>query len=306
MNVEHTRRERYSAYAARLKERFQSGCLAQLQPLNQWVVWRAEVDSEGKQKKAPYNPNARNAYASVKIPKSWATLDQALTALESGRYSGIGFMITPPLVFIDLDHCVSRETGTITDPKAQEIVQQMNSYTEISPSGTGLHLLAYGTLPGKNIHTAIEMYGKDRFTTVTTKHLEGIPTTIEARQEALNDLYSRYAPPLPQPPIQNTRGGVGMENSHVELPPEAKRDQGLQRLLSGDITGYQSQSSADFVLIMKLLHWTGDDIALTRQLFLNSPLGKREKAQRPTGEVTYVDMTIQNVLRKRRNPPQRR
>lgn len=90
------------------------------------------------------------------------------------------------------------------------------------------------------------------------------------------------------------------------LPPEAANDETLKRLLSGDMTGYESQSSADFVLIMKLLHWTGDDIALTRQLFLASPLGKREKATRPTGEITYVDMTINNVLRKRRNPPMKR
>jgi primase-polymerase (primpol)-like protein len=72
------------------------------------------------------------------------------------------------------------------------------------------------------------------------------------------------------------------------------------------MTGYSSQSSADFVLIMKLLHWTGDATDLTRQLFLSSPLGQREKATRPTGDSTYVDMTINNVIRKRSNPPQRR
>ncbi|MHB8598379.1 MAG: phage NrS-1 polymerase family protein [Ktedonobacteraceae bacterium] len=216
-------------------------------------------------------------------------------------------MITPPFVFIDLDHCVTKETGRITDPKAQEIVQHINSYTEVSPSGTGLHLLAYGTLPGKNIHTAIEMYGKDRFTTITTRHVEGTPTTIEHQQAALADLYSRYAPPiLPQPPIQNTRGGVERGNMLNELPAEAANDPLLQRLLRGDMTGYETQSSADFVLIMKLLHWTGDDRVLTRQLFLHSPFGQREKATRRTGETTYVDMTITNVLRKRRNPPMKR
>jgi primase-polymerase (primpol)-like protein len=72
------------------------------------------------------------------------------------------------------------------------------------------------------------------------------------------------------------------------------------------MTGFASQSSADFVLIMKLLHWTGDDISLTRRMFLESPLGRREKAERPTGDTTYVDMTITNALRKRRNPPMRR
>src|SRR5713226_1538834 len=130
---EQTRQERFTSYAAILRERFQSGLLAELQSLPQWVVWRAELDGEGKQKKAPYNPNHRNVYASVKIPKSWGTLDTALPTLASGLYSGIGFMITSPLVFIDLDHSVSKQTGEITDQRAREIVQAVNSYTEISP-----------------------------------------------------------------------------------------------------------------------------------------------------------------------------
>src|SRR5205085_12031685 len=101
--------------------------------------------------------------------------------------------------------------------------------------------------------------------------------------------------------------GVGSGSVLTELPPEAANDAKLQRLLAGDMSAYgNDQSRADFVLVMKLLHWTGDNISLTRDLFLQSPLGQRAKAERPTGEKTYVDMTIQNVLKKRRNPPQRR
>ena len=154
-------------------------------------------------------------------------------------------------------------------------------------------------------YTDIEMYGQERFTTITTDHLTETPLTIERRQDALAALYQRFAP-VRENEIQNTRVGVGSGNALTELPPEAAKDAALQRLLQGDMTGYPFQSSADFVLIMKLLHWTGDDKALTRQLFLSSPLGKREKAQRKTGETTYVDMTIQNVIKKRRNPPMRR
>lgn len=304
---EHNRQERFAAYAAYLQERFNAGILTELQGLPQWVVWRQEVDREGKPKKAPYNPKAKSAYASVKVPHSWGSLDQALSALATGIYSGIGFMITPPLVFFDLDHCVSKEMSEVTDQRAAEIVTAINSYTEISPSGTGLHVLAYGALPGKSIHTEIELYGSDRFTTITTKHIATIPRTIEHRQEEINDLYYRFAPPPLSPSLsQNTRVGEA-SNQHLQgLPKEAASDALLQRLLRGDIAGYKSQSSADFVLIMKLLHWTGDDIPLTRRLFLESPLGKREKAERPTGETTYVDMTINNCLRKRRNPPMRR
>ena len=182
-----SRREQVIAYTEMLRERFRRGVLAELQPLNQWVVWRGEIE-DGKRKKVPYNPNYRLARASVKIPKSWGTLEQALTALESGEYSGIGFVITPPLVMIDLDHSFDRATHTITDPKAAELVQTLHSYTEASPSN-GLHILAYAEKPIKSLHKEIEMYSQDRFTTITTDHIPGTPTTIENRTDAIEALY---------------------------------------------------------------------------------------------------------------------
>src|SRR5215472_14064425 len=116
MLPENQRQERFTTYAHRLKERFSSGILTELQPLHQWVVWKGELE-EGKQKKVPYNPNYHLIRASVKIPKSWGTLDRALQMLETGNYSGIGFMITPPLVMVDLDRSFERQTRTITDPQ---------------------------------------------------------------------------------------------------------------------------------------------------------------------------------------------
>src|SRR5713226_1815851 len=122
MTPEHQRRERFTAYAHILKERFNAGMLSQLQGLPQWVVWRAELE-DGKNKKVPYNPSHHLIRANVKIPKSWGTLYQALKALESGNYSGIGFMITPPLVMLDLDNSYDRKTGIITSPQAAEIMK---------------------------------------------------------------------------------------------------------------------------------------------------------------------------------------
>jgi putative DNA primase/helicase len=207
MKPEQPRREQFTAYAAILRERFSDGMLSELQSLPQWVVWRAELDSEGKKKKVPYNPHHHLVKANVKIPKSWGTLDQSLKALETGNYSGIGFMLTPPLSFIDLDHSFDKTTQTITDPQAAAIVQEMKSYTEVSPSGTGLHILAYGLLSGRGIHTEIEMYGQDRFTTITTNHITGTASTIQHRQVALTALYNRFAPPVAEREYQNTRGG---------------------------------------------------------------------------------------------------
>jgi putative DNA primase/helicase len=310
MHPEQSRHERFIQYAEALRERFDAGVLAELQDLDQWVVWRAELE-ESKPKKVPYNPNyshlsSMQPRASVKIPKSWGTLTQALTALESGHYSGVGFMITPPLVMIDLDHSYDRATQTITSPHAEEIMRVVPTYYEASPND-GIHGLVFVETPMKSLHTeALELYGQERFTTITTDHIPGTPITIESRTEEVHALYEHFAPPVTETNNQNTRLGVGSGATLTELPPEAEHDAVLQRLLSGDSAGYLSPSNADFVLIMKLLHWTGDNLELTRSIFLASPLGQREKAKRKTGQTTYVDMTINNVLKKRRNPPMKR
>ncbi len=112
--IPENRQERFTAYAATLRERFQTGLLSELHGLPQWVVWRAEGDREGKKKKVPYTPRSHLVHASVKVPQSWGSLDQALKALESGNYSGIGFMLTPPLVFIDREDKTERKTGQTT------------------------------------------------------------------------------------------------------------------------------------------------------------------------------------------------
>ena len=110
---EYTRHERFIQYAEMLRQRFASGMLSEQQEQTQWVVWRAELE-DGKPKKVPYNPNSYHLQtrASVKIPKSWGSLNQVLTALESAYFSGLGFVITPPDLMIDLGHSFERTTWT--------------------------------------------------------------------------------------------------------------------------------------------------------------------------------------------------
>src|SRR5258708_18834524 len=151
MPPEVTRREYFTAYAATLRERFTNGMLAELQPFNQWVVWKRSFEQDAW-RKPPYNPNYANARASSKIPKSWGSLDAALTALASGNFQGLGFVVTPndPYCYIDLDRCVNLAERSIA-PGAREIIQTLNSYTQLSSSGTGIHILVRATLPSTGI-----------------------------------------------------------------------------------------------------------------------------------------------------------
>jgi putative DNA primase/helicase len=306
MNQEH-HPEHAARYAEALRERIeQKGILRELAGYPNFVVWRYQL-VEGKRKKPPFNPNTHQP-ASPTDSTTWGTLACAFHALVTGQYQGIGFMLSrSPFTGIDLDHCI--EKGKLL-PWAQEIIRVLDTYTEYSPSwnratGTGgVHLLVAGKPPASKKVGNVELYGEKHYLTITTNHLPGTPTTINSRQEALDALYRYIAPPGEKKPFQNTRGGVRGEPL-TGLPEEAERDELLQRLLRGDSTGYTSQSSADFVLVLKLLHWTDDNIELTRQLFLESGL-YREKTGRKTGSTTYLDMTIHNALKKRRNPPMRR
>ena len=308
MSTERSRQETAGTYAAWLKERFErQGILREIAGYPNFVVWHYK-DENGQRKKPPVNPNTLHS-ASPTDRTTWGTLETALSAVATGQYQGIGLMLShSPFSGIDLDHCI-RE-GSI-EPWAQEIIETLNTYTEYSPSwnkaaGTGgVHLFVEGKPPASKKAGNIEVYGEKHYLTITTRHLPGTPAIVNSRQEALEALY-RTLTPVAERPVQNTTGVATSGNDLTELPPQAAHDPVLQRLLRGDITGYTSQSSADFVLIMKLLHWTGDNIALTRQLFLESGLYREDKTERKTGSTTYLDMTIANALKKRRNPPMRR
>ncbi len=308
MSTERSRQERATIYTTWLKERIeQKGILRELAGYPNFVVWRYRM-VDGQKKKPPFNPNTREP-ASPTDRATWGSVTSALEALATGNYHGIGFMLSQsPFTGIDLDHCIG---GGTVQPWAQEIIKAMDTYGEYSPSwnkttGTGgVPLLVAGKPPGSKKVGHVEVYGEKHYLTIPTNHLPGTPTTIERRQKALEALYRSIAPPVEEREYQNTRG-VGRGSDLTELPPEAAHDTLLQQLLQGDITGFASPSNADFVLVLKLLHWTSDNIALTRQLFLASGLCREDKTERRTGQTTYLDMTIRNALRKRRNPPMRR
>lgn len=102
-----------------------------------FCCWRYE-ERNGKRTKAPYNPRTGGRAQSTN-PATFAPSAVALAALQSGGYDGIGVGIFGRLGAIDIDHCIN-EAGELS-PVAADIVRTMQSYTEYSPSGKGLHIL---------------------------------------------------------------------------------------------------------------------------------------------------------------------
>jgi primase-polymerase (primpol)-like protein len=314
--------EEGKASVPRLREQFRAGLLHELQGYPNWVLWKREHET-----KVPYHPSGLYR-ASSTDQHTWGTLQEALSTLSHGGFAGLGFMLDPnriPLTFIDLDHCLSRDfpTKSIMDLCDQRIFDlvcnTVCSYTEISPSGEGLHMLVRGELPNNLKTQGIEMYDHARYFTVTGKHLAGTFRTIEPRQEELTRLFEAYAPQYmrdewkreqqPEEPCHPPAQPREVTHHEVELPWRAYFDPRLMELLQGKTDRYGGdESRADFHLLERLLYWTGDNIELTRRLFLDSPLGQREKNGRrkatdKRGSGTYVDMTIQKILRMRTPRP---
>jgi putative DNA primase/helicase len=123
-----------------------------LKRFNHWLCWKYETRTD-KPTKVPKSPHT-GQNASSTNPDTWGTFEQALAAQHKHGFDGVGFALDHsrvPLVGIDLDHCIV--DGELT-PLAREIVDTVNGYTEVTPSGAGLRIFAIADLPpGKRKHT---------------------------------------------------------------------------------------------------------------------------------------------------------
>ncbi len=85
----------------------------------------------------------------------------------SGKVEGAGFVFSKddPYVGIDLDNCIT--DSDFLQPWAAEIVSKLNGYTEVSPSGEGLHIIVKGRLPANFKNSNVEAYSEGRYFTMT-------------------------------------------------------------------------------------------------------------------------------------------
>lgn len=288
----------------------------ELRALRQWVVWRAEV-RPGKRKpaKAPYQPRTGHP-ARTDVPATWGTYPQARARLQQGGWYGVGFVFTAgdPYAGVDLDDCRIPLTGEIA-PWAWEIVERLSSYTEVSPSGRGLHVLVRASLPdhaGRK-QGAVEIYDAGRYFAVTGQCLAELPATIEARQAEIEALYATLAlaegetlpAGRPAPPVMRSR-------SDEEVLRRARAAENGEKFCAlydaGRIdnyrdpnTGKPDHSAADFALMVLLSYWTNGNAAQMARLFQTSALYRPGRWEQPAGSgYTYGEVTIYNALRKER------
>ncbi|MFC5973463.1 hypothetical protein ACFPYI_19210 [Halomarina salina] len=273
-----------------------------LREYDQWICWRSETRGDA-QTKVPINPSTGH-FASTTDPATWTAFDIAHQFARTDEADGIGFVFTEedPFVGVDLDHCRVAETETI-HVWAQAIIDALASYTEVSPSGTGVHVLVHGSLPeGGNRSGDVELYEAARFFTVTGAHVQGTPDTINERTDELRAVHREHiggpaeeeATPTPQQPSGPSELA---DEDLIERAQQAANGQKFTGLWSGSTAGYDSHSEADMALNSMLAFWSGGDATQMDRLFRDSGLyrSKWDEVHFADGS-TYGEKTLERAI----------
>ncbi|MEI6506801.1 MAG: hypothetical protein WCO90_13160, partial [Planctomycetota bacterium] len=238
-----------------------------LKNLTRWVLWKPlpQDDDPGILTKSPFNCRFTDDRASSTRPDGWCDFASAAAAYEARQANGAGGLMVAlgdGLAGVDLDDAIDPATGLPT-PGAQAIIDRLQSYTEISVSGTGVRIfLRAPEAPGKK-YDRIEIYSKARFLTVTGRQIPGTPTTIEDRSNevaALRDelelIRREGRPAVARTGVDSTRlrkmfpgvTALGVPDDEVLMRASEVCGERFDKLWSGDDTGYASRSQADLAL----------------------------------------------------------
>ena len=276
----------------------------EMQRLAQWVLWGVSPENP----KAPYTTSVLTSRktAAANNPATWGRFADAVAAVARLGRGGIGFELgVEPcgIVGIDLDHVIN-DAGELSQ-WAAEIVALMDSYTEYSPSGRGLHiwcksnerLSAIGSR-NRNDRIGLEIYDHARYFTVTGKPYGEVKPLAE-RTEQLREVYARYMPKESEKRKQRAEQSRFASNATDNLSDaelwermfNSEQGEKIRALHDGDISGYESHSQADSALCCYLSFWTGGDASRIERMFRESGL-MREKWER----ADYRERTIEHAI----------
>lgn len=211
----------------------------ELRMLPQWVIWRKELRASGPTK-VPYCPNSPAQMAATNRPETWGTYVHAVLAASNEHADGVGFVFTAadPYCGVDLDKCINPDTGQLHD-WALAIMARMDSYAEVSPSETGVHIIVKATLPGGRgrktgpaATNAIEIYDRGRYFCVTGKPFEEMGGAPQERQTQIDALIAEISPPdMPNIPLRAARVGIEGRASRylAKLDPAVSGQRGHDR-----------------------------------------------------------------------------
>lgn len=169
---------------------------------DQWLLWKTTDDGR-KIPRAPWETGNPLQYVDAMDPSNWVPFEKAQNwQSKLPQKFGLAYSLTreDEIVFLDLDDVIIDGEPS---PAAQNIIEQANSYTAVSTSGTGIHVFVSGSL-GEDIKSltgrideggdqSLEVYDRNRFVAVTGDHLESSPAEITPGDILLNELEAEYA-----------------------------------------------------------------------------------------------------------------
>lgn len=253
-----------------------------------WVCWAGD--------KLPKNPYT-GGNAKSNNPETWSDFETAVKAVDKYHFDGIGFMFgttskRSSYFGVDLDHCFDNVDFV------DEFVETLQSYTEYSKSGSGIHIICKGTLPeGRKRRGNVEMYCNGRYFIMTGNVYNEKYREIKDCTDTIKVLHGKYlydetpkvAPKVFQP-IDLT------DQEIIDKARNCKTGGLFQLLYSGQWQGaYSSQSEADLALCNHLAFWTQKNAEQMDRIFRSSGL-MREKWDKMRGQYTYGQKTIEQAI----------
>ncbi|AMR06489.1 phage/plasmid primase, P4 family [Bacillus thuringiensis] len=235
---------------------------AELKALPQWILWKFETRN-GKQTKVPCQVTGEMAQANNR--RTWSTFATAVKFYLEGDYDGIGFVFSRQdnYIGIDIDKCV---TDGKTNAFATEIIDTLDSYTEFSPSGKGIHIIIKGSLPQsvlgtgrKNTKHGLEIYSYGRFFTFTGNRENS--NDVYDRTDELAEVFEQY---FDDSDIQGRVNLAEFEKDEIKLSNESlwekmfrsKNGDEIRSLYNGSLIN-DDHSASDLALCNYLAFWTG-------------------------------------------------
>lgn len=289
----------------------------ELKLLKRWVCFKIE-ERDGEVGKFPINP-INGKYARSNDCMTWANFNIALLGCVKYKCNGIGFMLGDGIFGVDLDNHPNKATGELELPKeefekiANEFITVLDSYSERSWSGNGVHIICAGKLPGsRRKTTCVEMYESGRFFAFTGNVINAKP--VMTREEEIVPLYNKYMPQENTAEIRDVNSPVGNTADVEEIIEKAmeneKNGELFKALYFGDIAGAyaiaentwrdDSHSSADLAFCNLLAFWTNCDAEKMDAIFRSSGL-MRDKWDQMRGAETYGNITIGKAIKTCKN-----
>lgn len=222
---------------------------------------------------------------------------------------GLGLGIFNGFSAVDIDHCRNIEDGTVTE-MAQDIIDFCQSYTEISPSGTGIRIVfKTSTKLDKEVYyinnskIGLEIYLSDqtnKFVTITGNSLYLSDLKEIDIQYILEKYMRKNQMEIPEEkqtiqPETITDGKFDMTKFEKALGKDDKLIQLWNTVAPGSGS---NESELDLALCSKLAFYLNRNIEAIKTVFMSSPYysTKDEKHKKKWLETAYSQNTMMKAI----------